>query len=374
MKIVADDKIPFLKGVFEPFAEVVYHPGSEITNAMLRDANALLVRSITPCNENLLKGSTVRLIASATIGDDHIDKEYCHRAGVRWTTAKGCNAEAVNQYILATLLTLAQRKGMTLKGKSLGIIGVGSIGTKVYKTADCLGMNTLLNDPPREMLENATVFVHLDELMQEADIISLHVPLTMKGQHKTHHLIGRDLLNRLDKPIMLINTSRGSVLETNAVKDSVKAGMIEGLVLDVYENEPFPDLELIQMADIATPHVAGYSMEGKIMGSTMTVRAVSNYFNLGINDWKPIVNRDVKGLTVKCTASGDQKVIYDLMKKIYDVEHDSDALKQSPDRFEMLRREYRFRDENSNYRLQADNCDQKVIDCLVGLGFQIQNQ
>ena len=182
MKVVADDKIPFLKGVLEPFADVVYLPGKNISNNDLKNADALLVRTRTKCNEALLKGSTIKFIGTATIGFDHIDSDYCGRHQITWTSAPGCNSSSVQQYIGAALLKLQHDRGYILKDKTIGVVGVGNVGSKVAKLAESLGMKVLLNDPPRAMLEGSSGFVSIDRILKESDIISLHVPLNRTGR------------------------------------------------------------------------------------------------------------------------------------------------------------------------------------------------
>jgi len=237
MKIVADDKIPFLEGVFEPFAEVVYLPGDKIKKAQLNYANALLTRSITQCNGELLEGTSLKLVASATIGDDHIDKEFCKRNNIKWTTAQGCNANAVVQYFTSALLSVSEKAGIVLKDKTIGIIGVGNIGSKVEMVCRAFGMKVLLNDLPRERAEGKINFTDLEIIQKEADIITFHVPLTYGGTDQTFHLLDHDFINKLSKPIILINTSRGPVTDSEALKYGKDQGKIAHLILDVWEAE-----------------------------------------------------------------------------------------------------------------------------------------
>lgn len=371
MKIVADDKIPYIKGVFEPSAEVVYLPGDEISNRDLKTADALLTRSITSCNEELLEGTSVRLIASATIGDDHIDKGYCSQAGIRWANAKGCNAGAVNQYVQAALLALSAGKNWKLEGKTLGIVGAGDIGSRVSETARALGMKVMLNDPPRQRAEGPGSFNSLREIQAEADVISFHVPLTYGGEDKTFHLADAHFFDGLAKKVLLLNTSRGAVVDTDALKKAVEDGRVSGLALDVWENEPNPDPGLIEIADIATPHIAGYSLEGKAMGAAMTVRAVSRFFNLGLDAWTPAL--DVRQVSIKlnCRQRDTEECLSEVFRKVYPVEADSGSLKNQPERFEELRRNYSFRKENHNFLLELENCMPGSVSAFRSLGFNI---
>ena len=280
MKIVIDNKIPFIRGVFEPFAEVVYLPGAKTTPEDVRDADALITRTRTICNKSLLEGSKVRMIATATIGFDHIDTAWVESAGIAWTNAPGCNSWSVEQYIASVLVCLAEKHSLRLEDLTLGVVGVGNVGGKVAKIASLLGMKVLLNDPPRARKEGPDAFVSLDEVMERADIITLHVPLEKQGPDATMHLFDRERISRLKRDQFLINSSRGPVVDNAALLDALKAGAIRGAVLDVWEDEPAPDPELVAALDISTPHIAGYSADGKANGTTMSVQAVAKALGL----------------------------------------------------------------------------------------------
>ena len=205
MKIIIDDKIPYIKGVLEPFAEVVYLPGNKTTNEVVKNADALITRTRTVCNSQLLKDSSAKFIATATIGYDHIDTDYCAQAGIEWTNAPGCNAESVNQYIASALFSWSIRLRKDLAGMTIGIVGVGNVGSRVAKTCEILGMKVLLNDPPRERVEGSGKFVSLKAIQQEADIITFHVPLNMSGKDKTYHLGNEAFFQNLGKQALIIN-------------------------------------------------------------------------------------------------------------------------------------------------------------------------
>lgn len=245
MKIIIDDKIPYIRGAFEPVAEVVYLPGAKTTPDVVKDADAIVTRTRTICNEHLLKDSTVKFIATATIGYDHIDTDYCDAAGIRWTNAPGCNSKSVEQYIASTLMVLAETKGWKLSEKTIGVVGVGNVGSKVARVCEILGMRVLLNDPPRERAEGSEGFVSLETIQREADIITLHVPLNMKGEDATFHLANDTFLNALVQKPVLINSCRGEVTETQAVKRALDKGLISDFVCDCWEDEPDLDLELL---------------------------------------------------------------------------------------------------------------------------------
>jgi erythronate-4-phosphate dehydrogenase len=287
MKIIIDDKIPYIRGAFEGVAEVVYLPGSKTTPAVVKDADAIVTRTRTICNEKLLAGSSVKFIATATIGYDHIDTDYCNAAGIKWTNAPGCNSKSVEQYIASTLMVLAETRNLQLKDLCIGLVGVGNVGSKVARISELFGMKVLKNDPPRERAEGSAEFVSLKQVMDEADIITLHVPLNMKGEDATYHLGEERFFSGLKKKPVVINSCRGEVVDTNSIKTALKSNQISGFVCDCWENEPDIDLELLDMTEIATPHIAGYSKDGKATGTEMSVHAISKYFNLGLENWHP---------------------------------------------------------------------------------------
>ncbi|MCW9066240.1 MAG: 4-phosphoerythronate dehydrogenase, partial [Ignavibacteriaceae bacterium] len=271
IKIIADNKIPFLKGVLEPFTEIEYHKGSEITKKIVRDADALLIRTRTKCNKELLLDTKIKFIGTATIGIDHIDTAFCESKGIKWINAPGCNSSSVQQYLASALLTLSKLKNFEFSKMTIGIVGVGNVGSKVEMIANILGLKVLLNDPPRERIEGREKFVSLDRLIEQSDIITFHVPLNLNGIDKTFHLADAELFKKFNKSKILINTSRGEVIETAALKEAISDGNVTASVLDVWENEPNIDLELLKMVDIATPHIAGYSADGKANGTSVCV-------------------------------------------------------------------------------------------------------
>ena len=287
VKIVADAHIPFLKGVLEPFAQIKYIPGDIITRADIMDADGLIVRTRTKCGKALLEGTQVRFLATATIGIDHIDTAYCEDNGIEWNYSPGCNASSVKQYVASALAHLALEKDITLEGRVIGVIGVGNVGRKIAKLAQDLGMKVLLNDPPRQEIEGQAGFSSLQEIMSASDIITFHVPLNLEGPFRTYHLADRGFFRQLARKPIIINTSRGEVVETEAVKEALSCNLITGFVADVWENEPLPDLGLLMQAAIATPHIAGYSVEGKANGTAACVKAASRFFRFGLDDWSP---------------------------------------------------------------------------------------
>lgn len=376
MKIVVDDKIPYIKGAFEPFAEVHYLPGNKTTKEVVKNADAIITRTRTNCNQDLLEGSNVKFIATATIGFDHIDTEYCQQAGIKWTNAPGCNAESVNQYIASALFSYSMRKRFDLKDKTIGIVGVGQVGSRVAKTCEILGMKVLLNDPPRERIEEAAKFVSLQTIQEQADIISFHVPLNLTGKDATYHMVHEEFLQNLKKKPLLINSCRGEVFDTEAVFNAAEANDISGIIIDCWENEPELDLDLLNLVDYGTPHIAGYSKDGKANGTKMSVQAISKFFGLGMDEWEP-KNVELPEKT-EIEIDGNQRREYSILAEAilstYDIENDDDALRESPHLFEKIRGNYPVRREFNSFTIKAKNIETQTLDKLKLLGFNIINE
>ena len=246
MKVIVDDKIPFIKEAIEKIAdEVVYAPGKDFTPSLVKDVDALIIRTRTRCNRELLEGSKVKFIATATIGFDHIDAEYCREAGITWTNAPGCNSASVAQYLQSSLILLQALKGINLPEVTIGIIGVGNVGSKVAKVAQELGMRVLLNDLPREDKEGKQGFSSLQTLAEECDILTFHVPLYREGKYKTCHLADDAFFQSLKRKPVIINTSRGEIIETGALLNALDTGLVSDAIIDVWENEPAINLTLL---------------------------------------------------------------------------------------------------------------------------------
>lgn len=374
MKIIIDDKIPYIQGAFEDIAEVIYLPGSKTTPEIVKDADAIVTRTRTSCNEKLLGGSSVKFIATATIGYDHIDTDYCDKAGIAWTNAPGCNSKSVEQYIASTIMVLAERKKLRLEDLTIGVVGVGNVGSKVATVCNLFGMKVLLNDPPRERAEGPDSFVSIDTIKAQADIITLHVPLNLKGEDATFHLGNEAFLSSLKRKPVLINSCRGEVIETNAVKTALMAGQISGFVCDCWENEPDLDLELLDMTELATPHIAGYSKDGKAKGTSMSVHAISNYFKLGLNNWQPTGVELPAHPVIRLDGTGldKQDILSRAILSTYDIRNDDRLLRDKPDAFEQLRGDYPTRREFPAYTVAVKNVGKPVLEILAKLGFTIK--
>jgi erythronate-4-phosphate dehydrogenase len=375
MKIVCDNKIPFLEGALEPYAEVVYLPGNKTTADVVRDADALITRTRTICNESLLKGSKVKLIATATIGFDHIDTEWCDANDIEWTNAPGCNSSSVEQYIGSLLVTMAHEMNFRLSDKTVGIIGVGNVGSKIAKLANILGLKVLLNDPPRARKEGDSDFVSLDELIMKSDIITCHVPLQRDGEDATYHLFDAKRLNSLREDQILINSSRGEVIDNKALKDVLKDGKIRAASLDVWENEPNIDSELLDLLFTGTPHIAGYSLDGKANGTTMSVQAIGCKFGLPCKEWivkeipSPI---QTLNFTIDTNGKDEEDVLSEAILHTYRIKEDDTRLRNDITTFEQQRASYPVRREFSAFTLTMKGSNRVLEDKLLSLGFNIK--
>jgi erythronate-4-phosphate dehydrogenase len=373
IKIVADDKIPFLKGALEPFAKVSYIPGKEINKDILKDADALLIRTRTKCTETLLEGTNVRFIGTATIGFDHIDAQYCDKRKIHWTNAPGCNSASVQQYFAAALLKISSEYRFSLKDKTIGIIGVGNVGSKVKKIAELLGMNVLLNDPPRARKEGDSGFTELGNLLSGSDIVTVHVPLNCVGDDMTYHLFDDRNFKKMKKGAWFINCSRGEVTMTSALKKVLVSGKLSGAVVDVWENEPDIDLELMAKTFIATPHIAGYSTDGKANGTAMIVNSLCRFFDLPLKDWYPsdVPPPPVPEIVIDCEGKTDQDIIREAVCHTYDISQDDINLRFSPADFEKQRGNYPLRREFPSFSVSLKGGNKSVRIMLEKLGFKI---
>ena len=332
MRVIVESHIPHIRGLIEPFATVDYLEPGEFTPEAVHDADALIVRTRTRCNAALLDGSRVRLIGSATIGTDHIDLDYCDKQGITVRNAPGCNAPAVAQWVFAAIHAWMQQRGITSpNGLTVGIVGVGHIGSIVARWARQLGFTVLLNDPPRENRDDSfdVVFSPLDELQRRCDIITFHTPITRDGQWPTWHLCHAAFLNNLSRCRLIMNAARGAIADNAALLD-----WHGDIALDCWENEPAISLPLLEKCVVATPHIAGYSREGKQRGTAMMLEALNDFYGWGI----PIP-------TIASPATGAVQVSLDGIAASYDIMADTAALKATPANFESLRNTYPLRQE-----------------------------
>ena len=360
MKVVCDSDIPFLKGALEPYFEVIYSRGSDIGKEMVKDADALIVRTRTKCNASLLEGSKVRFIATATIGYDHIDTGWCESKGIKWTNAPGCNSWSVQQYIGSLLVTMSRQMGFSFREKTLGVVGVGNVGSKVARLAALLGFRVLLCDPPRARREGPGPFVSIDEIIGRSDIITLHVPLIRDGEDATFHMFDSSRLAKMNQNQILINSSRGEVVDGAALKNALAQKKILAASLDVWENEPKIDSELLSLLFTGTPHIAGYSVDGKATGTTMSVQALGKFLDLPCKDWEVTeVPPSLRPTEFSIDAAGKtpQEVLADAILHTYDIKTDDAALRADIASFENQRSNYPVRREFPAFSVKILNDD-----------------
>jgi erythronate-4-phosphate dehydrogenase len=324
----------------------------------------------------VLEGSKVKFIATATVGFDHIDTDYCKAAGIEWANAPGCNAESVNQYIASALCSYSRRHGYILQDKTIGIVGVGQVGSRVSKTCEILGMKVLLNDPPRQRKEGSSEFVSLKTIQEQADIITFHVPLNMEGADRTYHMVNSEFLRGLKIKALLINTCRGEVFQSKVVYDAKLSGVLEGIIIDCWENEPELDMDLLNLVDYGTPHIAGYSKDGKAKGTKMSVRAISRFFGLGIDEWEPSGVEPPSNPIIELDGGrqNEELILADAILSTYEIERDDQALRDNPRLFEQLRGDYPVRREFGSYWLRAMNVEAELMVKLLHLGFEGNNR
>ncbi|MCG3147082.1 MAG: Erythronate-4-phosphate dehydrogenase [Verrucomicrobiae bacterium] len=350
MKIVADPNIPFVREAFAELGDITLVPGRQITAAHLRDAELLLIRSVTPVNAALLDGSRVQFVATATIGTDHVDEQFLARRGIGFASAAGCNANSVAEYIIAALLELAHRHKFRLRDKSLGVIGVGNVGSKVVRYARALGMRVLQNDPPLGLLEPATT----------ADIVTVHVPLLETTRHMFHH----DNL----EGFILLNSSRGPVVDNRALLKAIDADRISAAVLDVWEGEPNISPELLDVVDLGTPHIAGYSFDGKVTGTRMIYEAACRHFALPAT-WQPSL--PAAQPVVVDAAGDDEDVLRETIRQVYDITTDDSRLRANIREFDKQRADYPVRREFFNTTLTLRGASATLRAKLAAVGFRL---
>jgi len=380
MKIIADANIPFVAECFSSIGEVKVIGGRDITPGIVSDADVLLVRSITPVGADLLTGSKVCFVATATIGFDHIDVDFLRRNNIGFASAPGSNANSASEYVIAGLLEIGRKYDIDLEGKSIGIIGVGNVGSRVAKKCAALGMQIYLNDPPLQRDTGEAKYLPLKELF-DCDFITLHTPLTFEGVDKTYHLADEKFFKSLKERCVLVNASRGGVVDSEALKTAIRSGRLRAVVLDVWENEPNIDMELLEMVDIGTPHIAGYSLDGKIAGMIMIYKEVCEYFRLGvkfdIEDFLP--EPAIRQLRMDPNTDDEQDALADAVQKIYKIREDDVRLRRILEKpvekrgefFDSLRKNYPVRREFQNTRIVLESSCKSIADKLAGIGFKI---
>lgn len=340
MKIVADKYVPFLEGVFEAYGEVVYIDGRSISHEDLIDADAMIIRTRTRCNAELLDGTKVKAIATATIGTDHIDLEYCAERGIEVFNAEGCNAGGVMQYVFSALYGIAARKAIKLDGYNFGIVGVGNVGKKIEAMARYIGFNVLRCDPPRAAAEGDDGFCTLDELLANSQIVTMHVPLN----ETTRGMVNDDFFLKMQLGTIFINAARGEIMVDETLKEAYPK--LGAAIIDTWNNEPDVDRELVDLVDVATPHIAGYSYQGKLNGTAMSVQALARFFGIEeLYEFYPM-DEDVEHIPVLLDLKDKkQGEIAAVFQYNYPIFTDDFRFRMEPENFEKMRSNYQYRRE-----------------------------
>jgi len=378
LRIVADENIPNISEALASLgAEVVLRAGRSLSPADIRDADALMVRSVTRVDRALLDGSRVRFVATATIGIDHLDTEYLDQRGIVWTSAAGSNANSVVEYVLASILEVATRRGDSIAGKALGIVGCGNIGARLAEAAPKIGLRVLRNDPPRQETGEQGPWCPLDELLRSSDIVSFHVPLNREGPHRTVHLVGADELAQLKPGAILVNAARGPVVDNAALGNALRTRRDLVAVLDTWEREPDLDRSLLPDVAVASPHIAGYSLDGKLNGTAQIAMALARFLG-GELEWQPSLP-EPRETRVRIHGESREARLLSAIRAAYDIRQDDARLREGANleqaewnaHFDRLRKEYPIRREFCAYSLaNADEFPAEASE-LQALGFRI---
>ena len=381
MKIVADQNIPYVKECFSSIGDVTMVGGREVTPELVKDADILLVRSITKVNAALLKGSSIKFVATATIGVEHVDQEYLAANSIGFASAPGSNANSVAEYIIAALLTLGKKHKFQLQDKSIGIVGVGNVGSKVETKCAALGMKVVLNDPPLARQTGDEKYRPLDELY-DCDFITMHTPLTKEGKDATYHLAGEAFFDSLKDGAVFLNSSRGKVHDEVALKKAMQSGKLTGVMLDVWETEPKVDPWLLKNVDLSTPHIAGYSFDGKVGGMIMIYEACCKHFGLHAphtaEDFLPAPDVSEIVITGDQLKQDEERILHETVQQIYVINRDDfnmrEILLQQEDEqaawFDGLRKNYPVRREFQNTKIIVPGIDCCLVNKVAGLGFK----
>ena len=379
MRILVDENIPLANEALSKLGDVRLLPAEGITPESVRDAEILFVRSVTKVNEQLLNKSKVRFVGTATIGTDHIDKAYLRRRGITFASAPGSNANSVAEYVATALLLLARRRGWDLSEMTIGIVGVGNVGSRVALKTRALGMRVLLNDPPLKRTTGDPEFLPIEALF-EADFVTLHVPLSSSGPDATFHMVDEQFIRAIPRGVVLINTSRGPVVEQSALLGALRSRHLEAAVLDVWEGEPNLKTALLKSVEVATPHIAGYSLDGKVNGTAMLHRALCSFLGIPAqwNSEQAMPPCPLPEIQPAEDSPNDQEVLARAALKCYPIERDDGALREllslpaavRAEKFRQLRRDYPERREFFNTRAVVPESRPGLKRRLGALGFR----
>lgn len=377
MNLIVDENIAFAQEAFSHFGNAILVDGRTLTNKNVKDADVLLIRSITKVDAELLRDSKVQFVGTATIGTDHIDLDYLKSKNISFADAKGCNADSVAEYVFTALLKITSEKNISLNGKTIGVVGIGNIGSRVVRLAESLGMKVLKNDPPLERNAIGKNSVSLDEILK-ADIITLHVPLSFEGVDKTFHLLNENNLKMISENAIIINTSRGAVINNSSLLNATIRKNFN-LILDVWEDEPLVNFNLLAKTKIASAHIAGYSFEGKVNGTKMIYDALCKFTNTN-PEWSPELPLIERRELELSDSSSDEEKLYKLLSSIYKIEEDDARLREISNYnqreqagyFDKLRKTYPVRREFSNFTVHISETEKHLKAVLESFRFTVR--
>ncbi|NNJ71299.1 MAG: 4-phosphoerythronate dehydrogenase [Kiritimatiellales bacterium] len=383
MKIVCAETVLLGHEAFSHAGKTVVVPDREINRDHLLDADALVIRSKTKVTRELLKGTPVKFVGTATAGTDHIDAAWLESRGIYSCAAPGCNANSVSEYLVAALLTLSRRHGLDLAGRTIGVIGCGNVGSSVVEKCQALGMNVLRNDPPLAAVSPDPDFHPLDQVLAESDIVTLHVPLVKHKPWPTERMADYLFFEQLKPGTIFINSSRGSVCDYDALLDAKAGGAVSRMVIDVWHPEPSYRSDVLKMADLASPHIAGHSYEGKLNGTIACYNGLCNFFEIpkAWNVASSLPEPEVPSIEIDCRHRDDEEVLHRIIKQVYDIETDDRCIRDTDahseiDRargFDALRKNYRMRREFNNTGVNAQHASKELMAKISALGFAIRN-
>lgn len=378
--IVCSSSVACAQKVFSSLGKVSLIDGPSITHEDIIDADALVIRSTTPVNPQLLKNTRVNFVGTATIGTDHMDIDYLEKNNIRWCYSPGCNANSVAEYVVCALIYLAITHNIKLEGKTIGVIGVGNVGSLVVEKARALGIRTLCNDPPRVKEEKPEdpAFVDLDTVLAESDFITMHVPLTYTGDYPTHHMADKTFFEKIKPGAVFINAARGAVVDTNSLIFALTQKIISHAVIDTWENEPLYNTRLLDLSTLATPHIAGYSLEGKVHGTIMVYNNLCDHLDRkpewGLADLLPAAA--IRKIDPQSGLS-ENETLWNIVSRIYDISQDDKNLRTGPkdenraSHFKLLRKNYPARREFRWTTVKQDNKHPDLNKKIKALGFQV---
>ncbi|MFH0908498.1 MAG: 4-phosphoerythronate dehydrogenase [bacterium] len=379
MKIICASSVLLGKEAFSTLGEVIVVPEKAITREVVRDADALITRSKVRVDGELMKDSHVSFVGTATAGTDHLDIPYLEEHQIHWCSAPGCNANSVAEYLVAALLSLASRYGMPLAEKTLAVIGVGHVGRRVVEIGRGLGLNVLQNDPPLFAATNDPVFRPLDEVLPQADIVTLHLPLTEQGPHATKKMVDSRFFAKVKPGCVFVNASRGEVVDEPALLHAYDHGVVMHGLLDVWDGEPSISADLLNRMDIGTPHIAGYSYEGKLNGTARVYREACNFFEVQ-STWAPEPDIAPQDIRIDAREQSDVDVLWEMVQHAYDIESDDFALRAGmrgreegrAAHFERLRAQYPTRREFPSVHVRLAHASARLAIKAAALGFKVE--